>query len=200
MWPAWPPSWWRGGTKNNYRPIYSPARKTWRVTSRFSPVSREAFQAPRGPSLPCHALCAVYLCGRWGHQESLDKLRKVNCGRSAQPPCSAPLANLRAMRVSRACIDADRYHQGPCSRGHWYFTQSNRVKTRDCSFFPFFFFFFRLSSRSLLRFLLFFSKLIRLMLFERNVNVSCCAVDTAIGSIRFYKNWLIGFFFILCYL
>ena len=27
MWPAWPPSWWRGGTKNNYRPIYSPARK-----------------------------------------------------------------------------------------------------------------------------------------------------------------------------
>lgn len=142
MWPAWPPSWWRGGTKNNYRPIYSPARKTWRVTSRFSPVSREAFQAPRGPSLPCHALCAVYLCGRWGHQESLDKLRKVNCGRSAQPPCSAPLANLRAMRVSRACIDADRYHQGPCSRGHWYFTQSNRVKTRDCSFFPFFFFLF----------------------------------------------------------
>lgn len=72
-----------------------------RVTSRFSPVSREAFQAPKGPSLPCHALCAVYLCGRWGHQESLDKLRKVNCGRSAPPPCSAPLANLRARCVSR---------------------------------------------------------------------------------------------------
>lgn len=118
MWPACPPSWWRGGTKNNYRPIYSrdadgrKRRGRHRLTSRFRPVSRSVPRRtqPSVRRIVCSLSLRLIAC--WGHQERPDKLRKVNCGRSAcqAAPRSSPTCVMRVLK--RACIDADRYHWG----------------------------------------------------------------------------------------
>lgn len=111
--PACPPSWWRGGTKNNYRRhIRRPRPSSTSENDEEGTVRLGSgrFRASPGPAF-CATHCVQFIFAansRPGHQETPKRcyVRLIVVARVAR---TIAARNLREMRVPCTSVNDDRY-------------------------------------------------------------------------------------------
>ena len=125
--PACPPSWWRGGTKNNYRRhIRQPRPSSTSENDEEGTVRLGSgrFRASPGPAF-CATHCVQFIFAansRPGHQETPKRCyvrlivvvrvaRAIAARKPARDACPVHVRQWRSLSL------------GPCWRGHLYFTQ-----------------------------------------------------------------------------